>query len=264
MRSQIRIVLSLFFVVLTVLVFFLFLAYSSNSYDKPYLIRTKGGTLSATGKVLVQGDDLEPGDRLSVLTRSAQLGLPKKFRLKLQSNSSLLYETYYPSSQSYGFRVSEGQGIADAGEKRLRLKFKNLQLELLEGRLRWKQQGSGVSLDVESESRLKIINSEDRVKKLQWVDQGIAMDTSRRVSDYPAKTGSLIPGSDVLKRVLEEATDDSPPQSLRDVFGHWVRDRWGNIYFYDRKKQKIIIKSGGPDERIGSDDDQTWTGTINN
>lgn len=73
--------------------------------------------------------------------------------------------------------------------------------------------------------------------------------------------GSLMKGQKVKAAVSHYTSKNGRrPRSLRNVFGYWVRDRWGQVFLYRPSDSRYRIISAGPDQTFLTGDDRTWRG----
>jgi hypothetical protein len=233
--------------------------------------RSHGGTLGPLERILVEGSQIDIGDQLAVRRTPLIVTTPDRdVWFEFKPGSEWWYRAALDPAPSVVIDIDSGQGRVAVSSGKVFLKISSILVRVEGGSLKWDSSPRSPVLRVGPGTELFVMDGNGRkipvhegnsgMITIERVENSISVDTGLTVDRYPATTGTLIPGKQVLSSVLRFTANQDVPRSLKSVYGHWPRDRWGNIYFYRKRSGTMLIRSGGPDERLFTSDDRVWKG----
>lgn len=234
-----------------------------NSPDFHFLTASEhGGTVVRDGDVLLPGEPISSTDRISVIHHEFKaVSSDGAIRMTLQPGSWVSYERVYPDTPVVRARVYGGEGIFRVKGGRVELKFHDASLSVNRGIVSW-------DLTLQPpELRLSNYQGERQASFEGWrimVDDELNSPFDDRNPAPERKeqwfVGSLESGPSVVEAVSAQAKrNHRRPENLTEVFGYWVRDRWGNPYLYWPRKDRFMVVSAGEDQAMFTDDDRRWS-----
>ena len=252
-------------------VLFLYRSSPGTVRERMVILRSGGGSLGGRDRVLVRGDEISYGDSVEVLNRPLVVSLTdSSVVLSFEPGSRWRYGGLSTGSQGPKLVVRKGEGRVRVRDRPVRLALPSRSLHVESGSLEWKVKGRKLEVRTGPRTAGYLVVDGSTVPLTERVSSGGAFAPPasgpevpalpRTYSGPPAQSSSLISG-DRLRRRLNRIRGRTGeyPRTLRGVFGHWLRDRWGNVYYYDPSPNGFVLISGGPDERLFTDDDRRWT-----
>ncbi len=217
-----------------------------------------GGTVVEGGNVLVAGDKIHTGQELRVITQPLYLKSDQN-RLLYFPETTLKLLNKSPNQQLVlSYRQGTGKITVHSGE--IIHRWKTSRLLQTAGTLHWSYSSGKLNLTV------------DENFKGKWKKKGKLIFEKKLNNLFPAtltpinlpptrpawhqKIGNLVRTSRFAKKLKKYCQQHSIPENLLDIAGHWPRDPWGNIFLFRSRKNKLALRSAGPDEQIYTDDDQ--------
>lgn len=254
----------------------LFLTGGLYLYNRPFpagfeVQASRGASGVLGGSVLLPGDTLETGDRVRVGSSALYLefGEEPLIRTRFSPRSRFRHEGRSLGAGSLELKPETGEGVARVDTGRLLLTFPGKTFLLEHGLFRWRLQPGDPKFERRESTRLFVVRDGETVPvaetnlavseafpRLNWPTNPHPIENYEQYS-------TLTPGSDVLRSLVNHSTPGEPAESLLDVFGHWVRDRWGNVYLYGIREDRLELRSAGPDERLFTGDDRRWSTQLN-
>lgn len=235
-------------------------------------VRSGGGSLGGRDRIIVRGDAVSSGDRLEVLNRPLVVALSDtSVVLRFESGSRWRYRGRYSDSRRPEVSVRSGAGRARARARPVRLVFPAVTLHLRGGLVQWTLDGNRLTVRATPRTLAYVKQSDTEIPLSRSDVYGGGVEVPRQdpvkssgmprnFSGGPAQSSSLLSGGRLRRRIEETARRTGKyPETLVELFGHWVRDRWGNVYYYNPDGDGFTVVSGGPDGRLFTDDDRRWT-----
>lgn len=235
------------------------------------VLRSRGGSARGGGGVLVPGDVLRSGDGVRVLTAPLYLERGEgSMRFRLVPGSRMRIQGISSGRPELRLRHDSGRGTAVVRQGRVSHRWKGLRFMQTAGSLRWSLGSDGMVLIVGTTAEgvwwvdgdtAPLRTPPASLRTAVAVRQGTPSnlrDVSPETPLFYHKIGSLVPPEDLVSEVSRTLREQGPPSSLIDVFGHWPRDRWGQVYLLDSRGSRTRLRSAGADGVLETADDRRW------
>lgn len=234
------------------------------------VLASQGTSAVDGGSVLLPGDVLEAGKRVRVGSSPlyAQFGDETMARLEFDAGTVFRHRGRPLGPKSAELEVESGRGVLQVETGSFILDFPAITLLVEKGTLRWRLRSTHRELTVDPSVQLFLVSDGGTVPVEQT---DVAVSETSLKPDWPVNShpleeyeqySTLRPGKDVLRSLAGHSEPDEPAESLLEVFGHWVRDQWGNVYLYNSEGNQLNLRSAGPDERMFTVDDRRWSARV--
>lgn len=234
------------------------------------VLSSRGTSGVVGGSVLLPGDRIETGDvvRVGSAPLYVRLGRAPLVRVRFAEQSRVRYRGRPVGPKTLRIEVLEGKGVVDVRGGTVVLTAGGKNVLLRSGRVQWRFSGgelrlvAGDSADIDGIRAGSVVSRPEMTVSVERRRVSVKWPADPHPLENYEQYSTLVEGKKVLGTLLRHGSND-PPYSPLDVFGHWVRDRWGNVYLYRWGGRRIRLRSAGPDEGLFTRDDRRWSGRIN-
>lgn len=229
------------------------------------------------GKVLLPGDEVLTGQDVRVESSPLTLRYVRSGnrlgRMRIFESSRFGHRGQPLGPGSVMLSLVRGKGMLTLDDSvKIILGINGETYLVRRGFFRWSIGRRGVDLAIGKSARVYVIedgetipvrNADPEVNlTVEETPPDIRWSSNPHPFDDYEHHGTLRPGGRVLKSLLSRARLRGVPESPLEAFGHWVRDRWGNVYLYSTHDGTISLRSPGPDQGLFTDDDRIWSETV--
>ncbi|MFB6357074.1 MAG: hypothetical protein ABEJ65_11245 [bacterium] len=237
---------------------------TSSASPSLYVIRSSGGSVLRSKTVLLPGQSIESmGDievleaPLNVQTRAGDV----RFQFKSGTHVQILRVQQISQANREITRVvldhDRGSGVVHVDSGKVIHYFPGGSVQQTSGVMSWTLHNDSGVIQVRNRSDIHVVGNrlvnisvqETRLKQVPELKSPIPPPV-----EY--QSGTLESLNSVRRRINRFSRKHKKPGSIREVFGYWVRDRWGNPYLYRPRKSRFVLRSSGPDGVMFTRDDR--------
>jgi len=230
------------------------------------VLSSEGGSILTGEDVLLPGEPIHTGDRVKSISHDLKMVSSKqKIYYKQGAGSDVTFVRVFGDTSRLKIRVHSGDGQVRVKQGRVDLIISGMGYTIEKGALGWQEESGHVQLrrtDATQFNRFIPLGNDSSGNPVRMnVVKSIAPDTFPSIKMKKQWYSSSMESGTRVANGIEDyhSRHGSLPESLREVFGYWVRDRYGKVYLYIRRPDGFRLISGGSDQQLLTRDDRIWS-----